>query len=92
MPCGARVGDSPAHDIESRTVRGGGDRDGQTTLDGDSPIEPEDLHGDLALVVVHRHDAVELDPFGGEDGVGRKRPARIDAQCPGSSDDTDQPT
>lgn len=63
---GAR--DVLAHDIERGPVRGRGDHHRQPALHGDAAVEAEQLHGDLALVVVHGDDAVVVVPLE-EDGV-----------------------
>lgn len=63
-----RARDVPAHDVERGAVRRRGDHHGQPALDGDAAVEAEQLHGDLALVVVHGDDAVVLAPLQ-EDGV-----------------------
>lgn len=70
-----------AGDIKRRSVGRGGDGDGQTPLDGDAAVKGEELHGDLALVVVHGHDAVVVLPLE-EDGIAGPGPIDVDPPFP----------
>lgn len=56
--------------------------DRQPALHRHAAVESQQLHGDLALVVVHGDDAVEVLALQ-EDGVARERPRGVDAQLPG---------
>ena len=69
---GLRTGYALADDVEGGAVGRGSDGRGQAGVDGDAAFEAKQLYGDLALVVIHGDDAVELAAAGAqEDGVGR---------------------
>ena len=56
-------------------MRGRGDGNGQPALHRHAAREAQQLDRDLALVVIHGDDGLELAGLGlQEDGVGRKRP------------------
>ena len=79
---GRRIRQPLAGDVISRTVGRGGNRDRQSTMDGDAALEAHELHRDLTLIVVHRHDTIEALPVlangphkrrvGRERTIGRK--------------------
>ncbi len=53
-------GDIFASDVEGGAVVDGGANDGEADGDVHPAIEIEELHGDVALVVVHRHHQIVL--------------------------------
>lgn len=53
----------------------------QATLDSHSAVERKQLHSDLALVVIHCDDAVEMGALE-EDCIAWKRPLNVDASLP----------
>ena len=64
-------------DVECCTMRGSCDRQGQTTMDGDTAFEAEELGGYLALVVIHSNHGVEPAVAGSqENGIRWERTAR----------------
>lgn len=71
--------------VKRGPVRGCSDGDRQSTLNGNTAIKGEELHSDLALIMVHGQDAVEMLPLE-EYGVTGKRALDIDALLPGGLD------
>src|SRR6218665_3062066 len=72
--CGLCIGLALAGDIKSSTVCGGRNGNRETALNRYSLGKTHQLDGDLALVVVHRHDRIQfsITRFE-EDGVSWKR-------------------
>jgi len=74
---GRRPGNALTDDVIRGAMRRCRDRDRQTAFDRDADIEAQQLGGDLALIVIHGDDTVELAGFGAqENGIGRKRTFR----------------
>lgn len=67
-----------AHDVECCAVSGRSHRHRQAALNSDSAVERQEFHGNLALVVVHCDDAVEVLALQ-EDGITRIWSLDIDA-------------
>ncbi len=77
---GADVGAALAGDVVGRAMRGRGDGDGQAALHRHALGEAHELDRDLALVVVHGDDGIELSVTRlQEDGVGRERSGDVQA-------------
>ena len=56
-----------------------GPHDRQARRDIDSPASAEQFHGDMSLIVVHRHDAIEpLPPMRKEDRIRRDGANHVD--------------
>src|SRR4051812_3997175 len=81
------LGLARARDVEGGPVVDAGADDRQADGDVDAGLDAEDLDGPVPLVVVHRHDQVEVPAAGPEeDGVRRERSLGIDAARPGGRD------
>ncbi len=74
------VGDVAPDDVERRAGRAGRDRHRQPAVERDAALEAQELHRDLALVVVHRdHGVVVAIARRDEHRVGGQRPVGVDA-------------
>src|SRR5215831_11290438 len=81
------LGLAGAGDIEGRAVIDAGANEGQADRDVHATLDAEILHGDEALVVILRHDDVELTPARPhEDRIAWPRPAGLDAGVAGGLD------
>ena len=77
---GSDVGHAFPGDVISRAMRRRAHREIEAAKQGDAAVEADELHGDLALVVVHRQHGIELALIGAhENGVGRVRAIGVDA-------------
>ena len=73
------------HNIKPRPMGWRGNRQWQPALHRHTPLEGKKLHRDLALVVVHCHDAVKVITFE-EDGVAGEGALDVDAFLLGAED------
>ena len=81
------VGDVLAGDVEGGAVVDGGADDGDAEGDVDGGLEVDELHGDVALVVIHGDDEIEFAAQAAdEDGVGGVGAGAVDAQLAGLFD------
>lgn len=73
-----RAGNTFPNNIESCAVRRSCNDDRKTTLNCNAALKRQQLHGNLALVMIHRNNAVEMLTLQ-EDGVAREWSLYIDA-------------
>ena len=77
----ARVGAVLAGNVECGAVVDRGAEDGDAERDIDGALEVDELHRDVALVVIHRDDEVEFTADAAEkDGVRRVRAGAVAAE------------
>ena len=87
MAARAQLRRARADDPVRGAVGGGGDGDRDAAVDRDALVEAEQLHRDLPLIVVHRHDTVEVAAGGpGEESVTGEGACDVDPAGAGEGD------